>query len=124
MVVKGKIMTSFRNTIELLKVYKEQANNRVVSIDEILVFMEVWENYQQGNDDLCQTDLAKKIGMEKSVVNRHLHAIGDVTRTQKKKPLKAIKVWMNPNDMRRRCVSLTAKGTKLAQNMLSNITVT
>lgn len=114
-------MRSFQDTIKMLKVYKEQANNRVISLDEILVFMEVWENYQQGNDYLCQTDLAKKIGIEKSVVNRHLHAIGDVTRTQKKKPLNAIKVWMDPNDMRRRCVSLTAKGAKLAQNMLSDI---
>lgn len=124
MVVKGKIMTSFRNTIDLLKVYKEQANNRVISLDEILVFMEVWENYQQGDDYLCQADLAKKVGVEKSCVNRHLHSIGDVTRSERKKPLHAIKIWMDPKDMRRRCVTITAKGTKLAQNMLSNITVT
>lgn len=105
----------------MLKVYKEQTNNRVISLDEIIVFMMVWQNYENGNDYISQTDLAKQIGIEKSVVNRHLHAIGDVTRSQKKKPLNAIKVWMDPNDRRRRCVGLTAKGAKLAQNMLSNI---
>ena len=114
-------MTSFQDIIKMLKVYKDYANNRVISLDEILVFMEVWENYQKGDDYICQADLAKKIGVEKSCVNRHLHAIGDVTRTQKKKPLKAVKVWMHPNDMRRRCVTLTAKGAKIAQSMLSNI---
>lgn len=114
-------MTSFQDTIKMLKVYKDHANNRQISLDEILVFMMVWQNYDNGNDYISQTDLAKQIGIEKSVVNRHLHAIGDVTRSQKKKPLNAIKVWMDPNDMRRRCVSLTAKGAKLAQNMLSNI---
>jgi len=103
--------------IEWFRTFSELAGD-TISAQRMVILLSIAECDPHGID---QGELAKNLGIEKSVLSRSLNALLKYTPPNSKgKPTPLIQADQDEQDRRRRIVSLTARGRSLIGRLYGN----